>query len=119
MHNMAYPDPTPNSVPRLALFTRNGILGDSRYADMNWPWREVIEKSTLRAEWNRAAYRAEYREDIELRFYAKVRIMMKGLDKEVKSCTFGSTTRAAHGGKTTEMHKWSKFWTGRDIFVEV
>lgn len=110
LNNMAYPDSAPGSVPKIALFTRNGILGDSIYRDYAWSWEEVIEKSTLRAEWNRAMAA----EEPELRLRVKIRIMMKGLSWYA----VGETTRALHSGKTTEMHFWRKFWTGRDVFVE-
>ena len=110
MNNMAYPDSSPSSEPKLALFTRNGILGDWGYRDTVWSWAEVIEKSTLRAEWNSAAAGG----NIDLCFRAKIRVLMKGLPRYA----VGETTRALYGGKTTEMHFWRRLWTGRDIIVE-
>ncbi len=78
----------------IALYTRNGILGQPALREKGWCWDRVLRKSCVQALWVGDPMCRPH----EI-YLAKARVLMKGLER----ASFGSTIRTCeHDEKLTE-----------------
>lgn len=91
---------------KIALYTKNGILGKPSLRDKNWSWKNVIYNSRLSAAWVGAEISAP-----EFIYCLKVRVLMNGLS----AAGYGETIRVVKADSMTEAIWYrGKCW-GRDI----